>query len=432
MAAQLTHQAFAKLLAASGLLSPEQVSTVLETHAGRSAAELAELLVADGTLTEWQSKKLLLGKHRGFQLGGFLLRSHLARGGMSTLYVARDAQTGVDRALKVLPPAKVGEASYLPRFMREARLASELDHPNIMRVLDVICHDDNGQDVNFMVMELLHGRDLFNEVAERGPLPALETAEIFRQSAIGLQYAHDRGLVHRDVKPGNLFLTEDGVVKIVDLGLAAISEDQVENLTREYNERVLGTADYLAPEQAVDSHTVDARADIYGLGCTLYFVLTGRPPFTEGNLAQRILAHQTKEPQSVAELRDDVPESLLDLLSEMLTKSRDERIQTCSDVADRLAQIIADPGPNASYHPPEDEQSTETAVPSETPTDSLSASDTSVTAEAPAPYSPEFEAFLQGLDQESGILDVMNGDFRQQQRRTMSEQFEESQPDSDC
>ena len=436
MPTELTNQDFAKLLAVSGLMSPEQVSTTVEAHRGKKASELAEFLVAQGTITEWQSRKLLLGKHRGFQLGGFQLRSHLARGGMSTLYVAREEATGTDRALKVLPPAKAGEASYLPRFMREARLASELNHGNIMRVLDVVCHHDHGQDVNFMVMELLHGRDLFNEVSERGPLPALEAAEIFRQAAVGLQYAHDRGLVHRDVKPGNLFLTVDGVVKIVDLGLAAITEDQVENLTREYNERVLGTADYLAPEQAGDSHTVDSRADIYGLGCTLYFVLTGRPPFTDGNLAQRILAHQTKEPQDVAEIRDDVPESLLALLSEMLTKSRDQRIQSCEEIAARLTRIIADPGPRALRHPT-DVSCVDQPIASDTPTDSIRAADTSVDPDThlrpgPAtPYCREFEAFLLGLDQQSGILDVMNSDFRNDQRRQMSEQFEESQSDSD-
>jgi len=164
-------------------------------------------------------------------------------------------------------------------------------------------------------------------------------AALIRQAALGLEYAHQNGLVHRDIKPGNLFLSDDGALRILDLGLAQ-DFDSDENLTRDHNERVLGTADYLAPEQATDSHTVDARADIYALGCSLYFLLTGRPPFTEGTLIQRLVAHQTKTPDAVTAFRDDVPESLRNILGRMMTKDRDQRISSAAKVTEELRLFL--------------------------------------------------------------------------------------------
>lgn len=343
MAVQVTTDGFRDLLAQSGLVGKRTVGDLISADAlaKETPQELADLLVSRDVLTQWQADKLLQGKHRGFFLGEYQLQSHLARGGMSTLYVARHKRTGELRALKILPPAKAGHSSYLPRFLREARLASELEHPNIMRVFELRKNKERSTTLYFMVMELLQGRDLYAEVSTRGPLPVRLAADVIRQSALGLENAHLSNLVHRDVKPGNLFLTDAGVVKVLDLGLAGILQDPTnENLTRVFNERVLGTADYLAPEQAVDSHAADARADIYGLGCTFYFVLTGRPPFPDGNLAQRILAHQTRNPKDVREIRSDVPDAILELLRRMLIKHRGQRIQTAQQVADELGNWL--------------------------------------------------------------------------------------------
>ncbi|APZ96550.1 serine/threonine-protein kinase [Fuerstiella marisgermanici] len=457
MAVQLTPQSFHQLLARSGLLQPDSIRKLAERFPAEAAnpEKFAGLLMTKRLLTKWQADKLLLGKHRGFFLGPYQLKSHLARGGMSTLYVAEHTETGEVHALKVLPPSRAAEASYLPRFLREAELAARLHHPNVMRVFDILSFTDAGQTVHFMVMELLNGRDLFNDVFQRGPLPLMDACEIIRQSANGLQYAHDAGLVHRDIKPGNLFITDEGTVKIVDLGLAAILEGQAESLTREYDERVLGTADYLAPEQAVDSHTVDGRADIYALGCAFYFALSGRPPFVDGNLAQRILAHQTKEPQDIATIRADVPPEIQQLLKSMLKKKRTERIQTCAEIADQLTgwldahgeiaryqqkPELVEPGDSADSEPRKLKRLAPKKSEAETPTDSIVAAETATTAssgtqsKSTAPteqnssvwqsegvqYSEAFECFLERLDNESGVASVMDENFRRGQRRAMS------------
>ena len=194
-----------------------------------------------------------------------------------------------------------------------------------------------------MVMEYVEGMDLYELVKVKGPLDFDEAANYTLQAAIGLQHAHEKGLVHRDIKPGNLLLTNDGVVKILDLGLALFREDSV-SLTMVHNEKVLGTADYLSPEQAINSHDVDHRADIYSLGCTLYYMLTGQPPFPEGTLAQRIAMHQTKEPMAISKIRSDCPARLVELAQLMMKKNVDERVQHASDVA-RLMQEFVDRNP---------------------------------------------------------------------------------------
>jgi len=259
---------------------------------------------------------------------------------MSTIYAAKDKRSGEIHAIKVLSLSKTDKASYLLRFQREATITQRLNHPNIVRVFGVFSGTDGQTDVHFMAMELLQGRDLFEIVNADGPLPCRKSVEFIRQAALGLEYAHKAGLVHRDIKPGNLFLSDDQTVRILDLGLAQ-DFDSEENLTRDFNERVLGTADYLAPEQAADSHTVDTRADIYSLGCSLYFLLTGQPPFTEGTLVQRLISHQTKTPPAVAEFRSDVPDELIQILLKMMAKNRKDRTSTAGDVVEQLSSFLA-------------------------------------------------------------------------------------------
>jgi serine/threonine protein kinase len=343
MSIQLSASSFLQMLSQSGLLTEEQLRGVEQRFADSashvSATEICQWLLEQELITEWHAEKLLNARFRGFFLGPYKLLSRVARGGMSTIYSARHVASGEIHALKVLPLARINQASYLLRFQREAAITQRLQHPNIIRVFGVYSESDGQDLVHFMAMELLQGRDLFEIVNSDGPLSCRMVAEYIRQAASGLQYAHEAGLVHRDIKPGNLFLTDEGSIRILDLGLAQ-DFDSGENLTRDFNERVLGTADYLAPEQAADSHTVDNRADIYSLGCTMYFLLTGQPPFTEGTLVQRLMAHQTRSPPPMSRFRKDVPETLISILGDMMMKNRKHRISSAADVVSRLSQFL--------------------------------------------------------------------------------------------
>ncbi len=435
MSVQLTKQSFRKVLLASGLITADRLQQSDEdsSEPTTTAEAWAEQLIQDGDLTPWQAEKLLQARHRGFQLGQYQLRSKLARGGMSTIYVARHRDTGDDCVLKVLPLSRVLEASYLARFQREARITTGLKHPNVIRVFGLHCESDGKADVHFIAMELLHGENLAEIVNRDGPMSIRRAAEMIRQAATGLAFAHEAGLVHRDVKPANFVLTQDNVVKVLDLGLASADSPEEENLTQQYDERVLGTADYLSPEQAVDSHRADSRSDIYALGCTLYFLLTGRPPFPDGLLAERILAHQTKQPVPISDLRSDVPPAFRDILEQMLVKDREHRIQSAQEVAERFTDWLDSVADDKQFdHAPNtlpESSSGVPAVPPPAPTQTQT--DTQPLARTPVSaanrdsvlsgvYTPEFETFLRNLEDESGIRTVVDDTVRDQQLREMS------------
>jgi len=338
-------ESFVNVLRRSGLVEEpalvECVNALRQSGQPVTGESLSELLVQQGRITPWQAAKLIQGKHKGFFLGKYKLLRLLGKGGMSSVYLAEHVLMKRRCAIKVLPWKLVKDSSYLQRFHREAQAVAALDHPNIVRAYDIDLEKDGNLEIHFLVMEFVEGKNLFDLVQQVGPLPPAVAAEYMRQGALGLQHAHSVGMVHRDVKPGNFIVDQNGVVKLMDLGLARVAAQEDHSLTIAHDERVLGTADYLAPEQAVDSHLVDHRADIYSLGCTLYFLLTGRPPFNEGTLTQRLLAHQTKEPPPAQSLRGDLPESLLVVLRKMMIKDREKRIQTSADVATLLGQWLA-------------------------------------------------------------------------------------------
>ncbi len=223
-----------------------------------------------------------------------------------------------------------------------------LDHPNIVRAYDVDTENEGGVEIHFLVMEYVEGKDIEKLLESKTQFTAVEAADYLRQAAEGLSHAHEAGLIHRDIKPGNLLVDNKGVVRLLDLGLARFFRDtETESLTIKHDEKVLGTADYLAPEQAVDSHAVDERADIYSLGCTLYFSLTGHPPFTDGTLVQRLLAHQTKSPPPIRKQRPDVPESLVAIVEKMMQKRKDDRYQSAAEVAAALSKWLVENGGDA-------------------------------------------------------------------------------------
>lgn len=363
----LSVSTFLDTIERSGLVGKSQLAqslAELERVSGSDAAN-DSLIVSDhlgraGLITPWQSKRLLEGRNAGYFLGKYKLLDHLGSGGMSCVYLAEHPLMRRRVAIKVLPKNLVHDSSYLARFHREARAVASLDHPNIVRAFDV----DNDGDVHYIVMEYIEGHDLKIAVERQGPLAYRTAADYIRQAADGLAHAHQAGLVHRDVKPANLLIDNKQVVKVLDMGLARTSDDIDASLTKDYDERMLGTVDYLAPEQALDSHLVDPRADIYSLGCTLYFALSGRPPFPEGTLAQRVLMHQTREPEPLGAKRPDVPPSLEAIYKRMMAKSPAARYQTAGEVSAVLTEWIqrfdcgATSAPVAARHADSDEELT--------------------------------------------------------------------------
>lgn len=340
---KLKGDSFIDLVRRSELVEKDQLGRALaelEQSRGKEACndpqQVSRYLLDAGLLTHWQCNKLLEGRAKGFILGKYKLLGHLGTGGMSAVYLAEHVNMQRRVAIKVLPQHRVNDSSYLARFYREARAAASLDHPNIVHAYDV----DNQGDTHYLVMEFVQGLDLQQMVKRQGVLSYDAAADYIRQSADGLAHAHRVGLIHRDVKPANLLVDAHGTVKVLDLGLARFTDESQESLTIAHDENVLGTADYLAPEQALNSHTVDTRADIYSLGCTLYFILTGHPPFPDGTLPQRLMKHQTEEPASILKERPDAPPELLEICRKMMAKSPKARYQTAEEVSAALTQWL--------------------------------------------------------------------------------------------
>lgn len=335
---------FLKTLRASGLVPAEKLDPLTAAYfdeTGPVPEDLVDTLLEQDLITRWQLGQLRKGKSKGFTLGKYTLRSLLGAGGMGSVYLARHTTLGGDRAIKVLPTKRVQDGSYLERFTREAQAASRLSHPNIARVIDLDSAADGR--IHFMVMEYIDGIDLHAKVKQEGPLDVAAAVDCVRQAALGLHEAHEHGFVHRDIKPANLMLDVHGVIKVLDLGLAKTraDDDEAGSLTMEFKEKTLGTADYVAPEQATDSHRADRRADVYSLGCTLYYLLVGVGPFAAGSIKDRLKAQIHAKPPSPLEKRPDVPADLIELYFRMMQKDPAARPQTAKEVADTLQAWLA-------------------------------------------------------------------------------------------
>jgi serine/threonine protein kinase len=290
---------------------------------------LATALFHAGLLTQFQAEQLLQGKSRGFTVGNYRVLERLGSGGMAVVYLCEHQVLRHRVAIKVLPINAARDVSALKRFYREARAAAcVLDHPNFIRVFDI----DQEPRGYFLVMEFVYGSLLRDIVLKFGPLDIHRAAHYISQTAGGLQYAHECGLVHRDIKPGNLILERAGLVKILDMGLARFLHDTEDVLTT----GILGTPDYLAPEQTQDSHHVDIRAEIYSLGGTFYNLLTGETPFGKGTVAQKLLWHQVRQPTPIRQLRPEVPQEMEAIVNRMMAKNPGQRYQTPAEVVEAL------------------------------------------------------------------------------------------------
>ena len=345
MPAPNTIDGFLELGFKSGLLERETVQTCQSnwTRSGtppQSPKEMADAFIKEGVLTHFQAEKLIAGRWRGFIISDkYRLLERLGAGGMGAVYLCEHIKMGRKVALKILPIQQAGDVASLARFYREARAVARLDHPNIVRAHDI----DNDDKLHFIVLEFVDGSNLHDFIRRNGTVTPERAAHYIRQAAIGLQHAHEAGVVHRDIKPGNLLLDRQGVVKLLDLGLARFFHEDSAAFIKEYEVGyIIGTGDYIAPEQIVDSR-VDIRADIYSLGGAMYYLLTGKSPFQEGTNSQKIIWHQVRHPKSLRALRPDVPAALVEVFEKMIAKEPSRRFQTPIEVAEALEPFTRTP-----------------------------------------------------------------------------------------
>jgi eukaryotic-like serine/threonine-protein kinase len=331
---------FIDLTAKSGVLEKRELDTYLNQLASQpeqpaAPKQLAHAMIRDGMLTTLQAGLLLRGKWKNFVISGkYKLLEHLGSGGMGSIYLCEHIVMRRRVAIKILPTENMTDPVLLERFYREARAVAALDHPNIVGAYDI----DHDGDMHFLVLEYVDGANLHSIVERFGPLSVPRAINCILQAADGLQHAHEAGLVHRDVKPGNLLFDRSGTVKILDLGLARFFDDETGQLTRRNDvAHILGTADYVAPEQAIDSSAVDIRGDIYSLGVTFFFLLTGKSPYKDGSISQKLMWHQISQPTPVTQLRPEVPKKVAAILDKMMAKEPSQRYQTPAELFQALA-----------------------------------------------------------------------------------------------
>jgi serine/threonine protein kinase len=379
-----------EFLTRNQLLGHAQLETLARDSAKYvSCAQLTDELVAKGWLTKYQQSYLLSGQGDKLIIGPYRLIDVLGEGGMGMVFKGWHPRLDRYVALKLIrPQVLASRPEIVTRFHREARAIAQLHHPNVVLLYDA----DEVGGTHYIAMEYVDGVTLEKMVRQNGPLAVRQACDYVRQAALGLQHAAECGLVHRDIKPANILVTTKtagvakrsssqlkrpalvtvrdrelaaegvangrgenawGVVKVLDMGLARLQEsleeadvDPLTPLTRAG--ALLGTPDFIAPEQARDARTVDIRADLYSLGCTFYYVLSGRPPFPGGNDVQKLIKHQTEKPYPLIDLRPHLPSFVNGLVERLMAKEAADRYQTPQELADVLADYLASTAPGAA------------------------------------------------------------------------------------
>jgi serine/threonine protein kinase len=347
--AAVTVAALASSLTTGEVLAAGQKKELARLTGQFSEARLlAGELLRRGWLTAYQVNQLLQGRGAELTAGPYVLLERLGEGGAGQVFKARHRRLDRLVALKLIRKELLADPEVVGRFQREIQVLSQLDHPNIVHAYDA----GAAGGTHFLAMEYVEGSDLGRLVKQGGPMPVFQACAYIRQAALGLQHAHERGLVHRDIKPHNLIMSvRDGLIKVADLGLARLPRtlgseatavldglNSTGTLTPQ-NAVMMGTADYLAPEQALDFHKADIRADIYSLGCTFYYLLAGQPPFAGGNLAHKVAKHLQSEPPPIEQFRRHLPPGVGLVLGKMLAKRAEDRYQTPEEVAQALAPL---------------------------------------------------------------------------------------------
>lgn len=329
---------FVALLERSNLLSEENRLDLWDAANGlKSAIELADWLVNQRWLTKWQAAQLLDG-HEQLHIGEYRLLELIGRGGMGLVFKAEHTTSQRIVVMKVM--SQLGNIKGIRRYVQEVRATSALSHPHIVTTLDAGfangCH--------YIVMDYLPGRDLNAIILSQSPLSVSWSCEVIRQVASGLQHAHEQGLVHRDIKPSNILITPEPDflsphARILDFGLARIVSESVDIRDVTHTGAVLGTPDYISPEQAMSAKHADIRSDIFSLGCTLFQMITGTFPFPGRNVMEKLMARITTIPPSVSALRAEAHSELDDLVASLLCCNPNDRPQTPGEVADELARL---------------------------------------------------------------------------------------------
>jgi serine/threonine protein kinase len=341
-----THSNFRDTALASALVTEEQWRNALNelaksqdgessSSAAPSEKKIAQQLVEMKIISAYQADQLLTGRTK-LNLGPYLITDWIGQGGMGQVFKAVHEMLGRESAVKVLPLHKTTPEA-IENFRREIRAQAKLDHPNLVRAFDA------GEDgnVHYLVVEYIPGTDLRRLVRSKGKLSVQQAANIVKQSAEGLAHAHERDLIHRDIKPGNILVTPDGVSKLSDLGLAFYLNDATDPRAG----KIVGTADYLSPEQIRTPQHITSASDIYSLGCTLYYAVTGKVPFPGGTPKSKARRHLEETPWHPRRFNEEVSDDFVDLIGDMMEKDPKERIQSAEEVAERLAPWAADDSP---------------------------------------------------------------------------------------
>jgi serine/threonine-protein kinase len=340
MFSPLSSSDFLTAVERSGVLSDVEMQEIRDRTSIAPTIDpstIARELVQEGRLTEFQARRLLVGKSRGLVFGRYVLLDHLGTGAMGRVFKARHRLMDRVVALKVVLPVCVTSKHAVSRFFREMKIVGMLDHPNVVRAFDADQHDDSP----YIVMEYLEGEDLEHVLQRRGMLPPQEVVEYMIQATWGLAHAHERGVVHRDIKPTNMFLTSNGVVKILDLGLGAFVGVSNETITPVDTDEgfVVGTTDYMSPEQ-VTGEPLDARTDLFSLGCTMYRLLTRNYAFPGMTKMDRLVRRIRDAHVPIREVRPDLPLPLARYVDRLLAHQPEERFATAAEAAESLEELV--------------------------------------------------------------------------------------------
>ena len=336
----VTLEKFVQQLEDSGIIAGDTIKDFIHPKASpKDATDLARELVRQKKLTKFQVEEVSKGKGKSLVLGNYLLMEQIGAGGMGQVFKARHKVMNRLVAVKVLPTAMTQDKAAIARFHREVQAAAKLRHINIVAADDA----DQANGVHFLVMELVEGNDLSALVKKNGPFSIEKAVNCVLQAARGLEFAHKKGVVHRDIKPANLLLDTEGTVKILDMGLARLGADSDDAPQADLTSTgtIMGTVDYMAPEQALDTKAADARADIYALGCSLFFLLTGKSTYEGDTLMKKLLAHREQPIPALRTIRPEVSEQLDVVFRKLVAKKVEDRFQTMTEVIAELERCTA-------------------------------------------------------------------------------------------